>query len=496
MVRTTGRRLVAAGFVLKKKECVVMSLSRVARLVGVAGGVSGLLAVADFAAARQGEPPSQKVAEAPASAASGTIVSVRRGDSVRLSGEVVRVLDRDEFRLSDGTASIPVRISWTGPAPVAVGDRVHVDGLVVDQMTFGLSRPEVIARSIRLPGGATVQFDAPQPARVQPSLNDVSTQAFPIGRLTRGQSATISGRVTGIIDVDEFRVEDASGSVRVYVGWQNRVGVRVGDTVTVVGSLDDDPWPIPAEFYASAVTLADGRVVDLGGGSLPQGNYLPAEIQSATPTVISRIAEVRPYDTVLLRGTVEFVTDEDEFRLRDDSGSIGVYIGWRNAMPVAAGDVISVVGLVDADGPGGFVREIYAHEITTADGKRVDLQPRPQMSGQQATTDQPAGVQPSPVANTAVTPIRDVRRGQAVKLQGQVQRLRDSDEFVLRDDTGTITIYIGWRNRMPVTVGQRVTVIGTADDDVIPGSRPEIYASHVVLEDGRTVGLIRGGRDE
>ncbi len=415
---------------------------------------------------------------------------------MRLSGEVVRVLDRDEFRLSDGTASIPVRISWTGPARVAVGDRVHVDGLVVDQMTFGLSRPEVIARSVRLPGGATVQFDAPQPAQVQPARDDTSTQAFPIGRLTRGQSATISGRVTGILDVDEFRVQDPSGSVRVYVGWQNRVNVRVGDTVTVVGTLDDEPWPIPAEFYASAVTLADGRVVDLGGGSLPRVNDLSAEILSSTPSATSRIAEVRPYDTVLLRGTVEGVTDEDEFRLRDDSGSIGVYIGWRNAMPVAAGDVISLVGLVDADGPGGFVREVYAHEITTDDGKRVDLQPRRQTSRQPEATGQPAGVQPSPIANAAITPIRDVRRGQAVTLEGDVQRLRDSDEFVLRDDTGTIIIYIGWRNRMPVTVGQRVTVIGTADDDVIPGSRPEIYASHIVLADGRTVGLTRGDRDE
>ncbi len=190
------------------------------------------------------------------------------------------------------------------------------------------------------------------------------------------------------------------------------------------------------------------------------------------------------------------MTDEDEFRLRDDSGAIGVYIGWRNAMPVTAGDAISVVGIVDAEGPGGLVREVYAHEITTADGRRIDLQPRRQTSRPSEARGQPAGTQPTPVADAAITPIRDVRRGQSVALQGQVQRLRDTDEFVLRDDTGTIIIYIGWRNRMPVSVGQRVTVIGTADDDVIPGLRPEIYASRIVLPDGRTVELIRGGPDE
>lgn len=473
-----------------------MFLSRLAMFLGVSGGVMCLLVVADADAAGQGEPPSQKVAQAPASPVSGPIASVRRGDVVRLSGEVVRVLDRDEFRLSDGTASIPVRLAWTMAAPVAVGDRVHVEGLVVDEVTFGLSRPEVIARSIRLPGGATVQFDAPQPAQVPPAREDASTQPVPIGRLARGQSATISGRVTGILDDDKFRVEDASGSVRVYVGWQNRVGVRVGDAITVVGTLDDQPWPIPAEFYASTITLADGRVVDLGGEPSPRGDDRPAAPQSSTPTATSRIADVRPYDTVLLRGTVERVTDEDEFRLRDDSGSIGVYIGWRNAMPVAAGDVISVAGLVDARWPWGFFREIYAHEITTADGRRVDLQPRRLTSRPPEATGEPAGTQPAPVADAAITPIRDVRRGQAVTLQGQVQRLRDSDEFVIRDDTGTIIVYIGWRNRMPVTVGQRVTVVGTADDSIIPGLRPEIYASRIVLPDGRTVELIRGGPDE
>ncbi len=485
-------------------------------LLGWVGSVSGTLAVgsAAWAAAQSETEDRSRVAvpataisvTTPGAAESVTIAAVRRGMVVRLSGEVIRVADRDEFRLSDGTGSIPVRLSWTGPAPVSAGDRVHVEGLVVDEMTFGLSRPEVLARSLRLPSGATVQFEAPQaaPDAAAPASQAVAAATVPIGRLARGQSATISGRVTGILDTDEFRVEDSSGSVRVYVGWQNRVGVRVGDVVTVVGMLDDEPWPIPAEFYADAITLADGVAINLrsrapvGHASETGDASSTSTATDATPSVPSRIADIRPYDTVLLRGTVERLTDEDEFRLRDESGSIGVYIGWRNPMPVTVGEAVSVVGIVDAEGPAGLVREVYAHELTTGDGRRVDLQPRREGARPQAEAREPAHATPAraPAADATITPIRDVRRGQSVTLRGTVQRVRDTDEFVLRDDTGSITIYIGWRNRMPVAVGQLVTVIGTADDDVLPGLRPEIYASGVVLPDGRTVDLIRGSRDE
>jgi hypothetical protein len=55
----------------------------------------------------------------------------------------------------------------------------------------------------------------------------------------------ISGHVTDIVDVDEFRLADSSGSVRVYVGSQKRVAVGVGDLVTVTGMLDDVPRRSP-----------------------------------------------------------------------------------------------------------------------------------------------------------------------------------------------------------------------------------------------------------
>ena len=83
-----------------------------------------------------------------------------------------------------------------------------------------------------------------------------------------------------------------------------------------------------------------------------------------------------------------------------------------------------------------------------------------------------------------ITPIDDVRRGTPVVIQGEVVRILDVDEFRIQDDTGSIRVYIGWRNRMPVKVGDRVTVDGFVDDD---GLRPEVYAWSLTTADGKKI---------
>ncbi len=90
----------------------------------------------------------------PASAETITpIAEVQRGTSVTVSGTVDRILDEDEFRLSDDSGRIDVYI---GPSivPADVGDRVTLRGIVDD----GLSR-EIYAREMVLPDGSTVTFD-------------------------------------------------------------------------------------------------------------------------------------------------------------------------------------------------------------------------------------------------------------------------------------------------------------------------------------------------
>ena len=81
----------------------------------------------------------------------------------------------------------------------------------------------------------------------------------PVGDLQRGTMVTVHGTVERILDTDEFRLTDKSGSVRVYVG-PNWVPAEVGEAVTVRGFVDDDIGPL--ELYARSLTRADGSVAN------------------------------------------------------------------------------------------------------------------------------------------------------------------------------------------------------------------------------------------
>lgn len=87
--------------------------------------------------------------------------------------------------------------------------------------------------------------------------------------------------------------------------------------------------------------------------------------------------------------------------------------------------------------------------------------------------------------------VTDVKRGDRVHLRGEVVRIADEDEFILEDDSGRIRIYIGWKNDLPVDRGDVVIVEGRADDDGIPGFKPEIYARVLELANGERVELVR-----
>ncbi len=82
----------------------------------------------------------------------------------------------------------------------------------------------------------------------------------PINDIQRGSMVTIEGTVDRILDTDEFRIRDSSGSIRVDVGYPNFVPVAVGETVRVTGFVDRDLFK---EIYAREIIHADGKVSHL-----------------------------------------------------------------------------------------------------------------------------------------------------------------------------------------------------------------------------------------
>jgi uncharacterized protein YdeI (BOF family) len=83
---------------------------------------------------------------------------------------------------------------------------------------------------------------------------------------------------------------------------------------------------------------------------------------------ITPLGELRRAMPATVEGTVERITDEDEFILADRTGQIRVYIG-PNPLPVRVGENIRVEGFVDDD----LRMELYADTITLADGRMVSL---------------------------------------------------------------------------------------------------------------------------
>ncbi len=89
------------------------------------------------------------------------------------------------------------------------------------------------------------------------------------------------------------------------------------------------------------------------------------------------------------------------------------------------------------------------------------------------------------VAQDNVTSISDLKRGTMATIHGKVDRILDTDEFRLSDDSGDIVVYIGWRNFVPVDVGDVVTIKGFVDD----GLTRELYARTIVHADGSVTEL-------
>lgn len=93
--------------------------------------------------------------------------------------------------------------------------------------------------------------------------------------------------------------------------------------------------------------------------------------ESDTDIESINISELKNYTESFIKGTVVKILDEDEFRLKDTSGKIKVYTGWKNTNLVKKGEVVTVKGKLDP----GFFKEFYASEIIMEDGKKIVLQP-------------------------------------------------------------------------------------------------------------------------
>lgn len=85
-------------------------------------------------------------------------------------------------------------------------------------------------------------------------------------------------------------------------------------------------------------------------------------------TGVTSISDVTRNTMVTLSGTVQRITDEDEFILEDSTGTIPVWTG-NQFFAVSEGEAIRVTGFIDDD----LLIELYAQQIMRADGAVVSI---------------------------------------------------------------------------------------------------------------------------
>lgn len=117
-----------------------------------------------------------------------------------------------------------------------------------------------------------------------------------------------------------------------------------------------------AKFQLSAMAIL--MMVFMAATSTASPNGKKTEFE------ITKISTLERYTTTHIKGEVVRILDEDEFRLKDESGKIKVYVGWKNPGVVRKGDKITVKGMLD---PGIIFDEFYASEIILENGDVIKL---------------------------------------------------------------------------------------------------------------------------
>jgi len=163
-----------------------------------------------------------------------------------------------------------------------------------------------------------------------------------------------------------------SKSIALYTGAFGAGALSVLGFMAVSGALSSERSTVTQPATASNV------VAESEGERSPQGkperegppeNFGgDGERLGELPAASTSIADLQRNTRVTVQGTVDRVTDEDEFIVSDSTGAVPVWTG-TTFFTVNPGETVSVTGFIDDDAP----LEVYAEQITRADGSVVEV---------------------------------------------------------------------------------------------------------------------------
>lgn len=184
-----------------------------------------------------------------------------------------------------------------------------------------------------------------------------------------------------------------------------------------------------------------------------------------------------------LIGVVERITDEDEFILNDGTGRISIDANLDDRrLPIAVNQTLTVIGRLDGNNFDDFDDDDFDNDLDDDfDAFKIS-----RANGTVILDRLPSGaIDPAPGPNSPSdgTPITPGRRAPLRTFSGRIERITDEDEFILRSGSRRVRVDANLPNdrRLPVSSGQRVTVLGRFDDDF------ELQAQRISRANGRVI---------
>jgi len=189
----------------------------------------------------------------------------------------------------------------------------------------------------------------------------------------------------------------------------------------------------------------------------------PAISEEQTITTIQAMPDS---GTVVVSGTVEKISNEREFTLRDNSGTVRVKIDDEESVVLKQGDSVTVSGMVEKPLWGLLGKDINATNVQVY----KDLPT--------ALSDAVTKVTGLSLSKAEVVQISKLPKKGMVQVTGTVDKISDPKNFILKDATGAINVNIQSEENVLLTKDAEVTVTGYVNNGVLG---KKLRATHVIL---------------
>ena len=171
--------------------------------------------------------------------------------TVRLTGTVASIEDKDSFTLRDVDGNT-IDVHTSAPlAALSNGDRVRVSGEMRDEVA-GFGEEIGIASVEVLNNNASTQAAARDMAKLAPAAGGAEAASV-IDGLPQEGTVSLSGTVDKINNDTKFTLRDAAGE-KIDINTSAKVAVNEGDSVNVDGRIQPEAAGMGREIIATDVT--------------------------------------------------------------------------------------------------------------------------------------------------------------------------------------------------------------------------------------------------